>query len=115
MCLIVVVFSELSPCIADSADPSVWDVKDNTQFGVAEPNLEVTAWCCVFQCVCFAFSRVLINENKHEKFSKGQTPHSSGASEIAHCKLKSLIKHYTSFNSHYCMNLKHFCGYCHHT
>ncbi|KAL9971354.1 hypothetical protein ACROYT_G023867 [Oculina patagonica] len=40
MCLIVLLFSEFSSCIADSADPSVWDVKDNTKFGVAEPNLE---------------------------------------------------------------------------
>lgn len=42
MCLIVVLFSEFSSCIADSADPSVWDVKDDTKFGVAEPNVEVT-------------------------------------------------------------------------
>lgn len=41
ICLILVLFSEFSPYIADNADPIAWDVKDNTKFGVAEPNVEV--------------------------------------------------------------------------
>ena len=44
ICLFLVLFSEFSLCIADIADASVWDAKDNTKFGVAEPNVEVNGW-----------------------------------------------------------------------
>lgn len=67
LCVILVLLSEFSPCFADSADPSVWDVKDNIKFGVAEPNVEVRVLCW---CVCFA---VLAGSHKQVKFSRKYT------------------------------------------
>lgn len=36
-------FSEFSKCNADSEDSFAWNVKDNTEFGVAESIIEVSA------------------------------------------------------------------------
>ena len=49
-CVLVVLLNEFSPCLADSADPSLWDVNDNIKFGVAKSNVEV---CVLCWCVCF--------------------------------------------------------------
>lgn len=51
--MLLVLFNEFSPCLADSADPSVWDVKDNIKFGVAKSNVEV---CVLCWSVCFCFA-----------------------------------------------------------
>lgn len=60
-CVLLVLFNEFSPCLADSADPSVWDTKDNVKFGVAEPNVEV---CVLCWCVWFA---VLAGDHKQQQ------------------------------------------------
>lgn len=51
--MLLVLFNEFSPCLADSADPSVWDVEDNIKFGVAKSNVEV---CVLCWSVCFCFA-----------------------------------------------------------
>lgn len=51
--MLLVLLNEFSPCLADSADPSVWDVKDNIKFGVAKSNVEV---CVLCWSVCFCFA-----------------------------------------------------------
>ena len=58
-CVLLILLNECPPCFADDADPSVWDVKDDIKFGVAEPNLEVRDlfWCVLF----LLFQLALIN------------------------------------------------------
>lgn len=56
--VLLILLNECSPCFADDADPSVWNVKDDIKFGVAEPNLEVRD---LFWFVCFLFQLALIN------------------------------------------------------
>lgn len=68
-CVLLVLLNEFSPCLADSADPSVWDVKDDIKFGVAEPNVEV---CVLCWCVCFCFV-VSAGGQKQVKFSRMDT------------------------------------------
>ena len=63
-CVLLVLLNEFSPCLADRADPSVWDVKENIKFGVAEPNVEV--------CVCFVLL-FLADAQKQVKFSRKYT------------------------------------------
>ena len=63
-CVLLILLNECPPCFADDADPSVWDVKDDIKFGVAEPNLEVRHLCW---CVCFAGSA---GAHKQVKFSR---------------------------------------------
>lgn len=75
-CVLLVLLSECSPCFADEADPSVWNVKDDIKFGVAEPNVEVRDLCW---CVCFAVSA---GAHKQVKFSRKFT-HSRGRLEFA--------------------------------
>lgn len=74
-CVLLILLNECSPCFADDADPSVWDVKDHIKFGVAEPNVEVRDLCW---CVCFAVSA---GAHKQVKFSRKST-HSRGRLEF---------------------------------
>ena len=68
-CVFLVLLNEFSPCLADSADPSAWDVKDNIKFGVAEPNVEVCVPCWR---VCFVLL-VLAGAQKQVNFTRKYT------------------------------------------
>ena len=74
-CVLLILLNECPPCLADDADPSVWDVKDDIKFGVAEPNVEVRDLCW---CVC----AVSAGAHKQVKFSRKFT-HSRGRLEFA--------------------------------
>jgi len=90
-CVLLALFNEFSPCLADSADPSVWDTKDNIKFGVAEPNVEV---CVLCWCVWFAVLAAITNSSKQVKFSRKYT-NSIGGVWNSSLHLLSLIKETT--------------------
>ena len=57
LCVLLVLFNEFSPCLIESVDPSVWNVKDNIKFGVAETNVEVRVLCWCVCLSCFVVQR----------------------------------------------------------
>ena len=57
--LALLLSSEFSQCSSDDQDSFIWNVKDNTKFGVAESNIEVNS--LVFSVFYRDFIRVDFN------------------------------------------------------